>query len=259
MNRWPTIILLMLLAGGLVFADVRVDDDALDLSLTTPVGGPLAAAAGASGSTWYCPAGFTTPDGTNDHLITLTNRSDSPAVGSLTLYPSLFDTLGDPVPFDRAVQQIEVEPQSQQQISLAPLVASLDELLATNTGAFVGALVEFDGAGATVEHTVVAPQGRDGGPCATSAASRWWFASGTTTADVRYQLYLLNPFPDDAVVDVSFVTDEGSRNPTSFDGRLVPAQSLTVLDVSPVVRVFEQATAEVSTRTGRLIEMEERR
>jgi len=255
MNRWPALILVIAMAAALVVVDLQL----ATTEVTEPTAvlgqqtGPQSAPVDASGSTWYCPAGFTTPDASNDHVVVISNPTAEDALGTLTLYPSLLDTQGNSVSFPRAAQTVEVEAGSQTEISLAPLVASLDARLANNTGAFVAALVESDGSGIRVEHRVVANQGTDIGPCATSAATSWWFASGTTTADVGYQMYLLNPFPDDAVVDVSFVTDDGSRSPTVFNGRLVPAQSLTVLQVAPEVAVNAQVTAEVAVLTGRVI------
>ena len=254
MNRWPALVLVLALIGGLVALDqTRTNEPTESAAASTQLGGPLAAADDASGTTWYCPAGFTTPDGANDHIVVVSNSTERAVDGTLTIYPSLLDVDGNPLPYPRAVQPIEVAPRSQQRISLAPLVASLDPDLATNTGAFAAALAEFEAAGVEVEHVVVAAQGSDLGPCATSAATTWWFASGTTTTDVGYQLYLLNPFPDDAVVDISFVTDAGSRTPTAFRGKLVPAQSLTVLQVAAEVRVNAQTTAQVSVLTGRVI------
>ena len=252
MNRWPALVLVLAMIAGLVALDARSAPEALPVEQTSELG-PAAAPAGATGSTWYCPAGFSTPDLVNDHIVVVTNPTDEPAVGTLTIYPSLVDVDGNPRTFPRAAQPIEVPAGEQLSISLGPLVSSLDEELASNFGAFVAALAEFDGAGVTVEHSVVGARGTDTGPCATTASTKWWFASGTTTADVSYQLYLLNPFPDDAVVDVSFVTDAGSRSPTAFKARLVPAQSLTVLQVSPEVAVNAQVTTEVTVLTGRVI------
>jgi len=252
MNRWPPLLLVLVMVAGLIALDQRTTESTTLEPVTQPAG-PVSAALDASGTTWYCPGGFITPDASNDHVVILTNATDEPASGTLTIYPSLLDVDGNPRPFPRAEQPIDVPAGAQRQVSLAPLVASIDPQLATNTGAFAAALVEFEGAGVDVEHTVVAAQGSDIGPCATSAATSWWFASGTTTNQVGYQLYLLNPFPDDAVVDVSFITDAGSRSPTAFSGKLVPAQSLTVLQVAPQVPVNAQMTAQVTVLTGRVI------
>jgi len=265
MNRWPSLVLVLAMLAGLIVLEQRSSGstesgDSPEVGLNEGQG-PLTAAPGSSGSTWYCPAGFITPDALNDHVVIVTNSTDEPALGTLTIYPSLLDTEGNPValfdafgnPLTRAVQPIEVPARTQRSVSLAPLVSSLNDQLATNTGAFAGALAEFDGAGVNVEHMVVAAQGSDVGPCATSASTNWWFASGTTTVDVGHQLYILNPFPDDAVVDISFVTDAGTRSPTAFNGKLIPAQSLTVLQVAPEAPANAQMTAEVKVIAGRVV------
>lgn len=253
MNRAPAVLLLLGLLVGLFVlqSSGRAADDTSDMALE--VGGPVAAVGEDQGSTWYCAAGFGTPDAQNDHRVIVTNDSDQVATGSLTIFPSLLDTVGNPVPFERAVQPLEIAPYSQQVVSLAPIVASLDPLLATNTGSFVGALAEFSAGGVSVEHATITPFGRDIAPCSTTAGTNWWFASGTTTSDVSYQLYLLNPFPDDAVVDITFLTDGGVRTPSTFTGRLIPSQSLTMLDLSPSFAPWDQVTAEITTRTGRVV------
>lgn len=217
------------------------------------VSGPVAAVGDDDGSTWYCTAGVISPDASTDHLVVVTNPTDQPVSGTITVYPSQNNTIGEPVPYDPAVQAIEVPANGQLEVSLAPIVILLDEDLALPTGAFVGALVEFDSGGLTVHHAQLTPFGSDLEACATSAAATWWFAAGTTLRDVSYQMFLLNPFPDDAVVDITFVRADGIRTPNAVAGRLVRAQSLTVIDLTPVQPVLDQVTAEITTRTGRVI------
>ena len=255
MNRWPAVLLVIVMAVALIAIDRQASttEEAEPGEPTAQPTGPQSAALDSSGSTWYCPAGRITPDVSSDHVVVVSNPTREVAVGTLTVYPSREDPQGNSLPEPRAVQNIEVPAGGQTEISLSPLVVSLDDKLATNDGAFVAALVESDASGIRVEHRFIGNQGSDIGPCATTAATTWWFASGTTTADVQYQLYVLNPFPDDAVIDVSFVTDDGSRSPTVFNGRLVPAQSLTVLQVEPEVAVNAQVTAEIDVLSGRVI------
>ena len=253
MNRWPTILIVLVGLVGLVFLERSSTDSDAATAVAELAPRTERAIGDPQGSTWYCPGGFTTPDGANDHRVIVTNPTEEIVSGSLTIFPSLLDVVGDPVAFERAVQRLELAPNSQQVISLAPIVASLDPLLATNTGSFVGALVEFGRSGVSVEHATVSPAGTDMAACSTTASSSWWFASGTTTNAVTHQIYLLNPFPDAAVVDVSFVTDAGVRTPSRLDGRLIPAQSVTMLDITDVVPVWDQVTAQVTTRTGRVI------
>lgn len=254
MSRWPALVVLMLCIGGLIVGDRFVDtDDELAVLAASAAPDPVSQASNVSGSTWYCPAGFATPDAANDHVVVITNNSADPVDGSLTLYPSLSDTNGESVPFERAVQGIRIEPLSRLEVSISPIITLLNPMLATETGAFVGALVEVDEPGIVVSHRVETPIGADSAVCTTTAASNWWFPSGTTTPGVRHLLYLLNPFSDDAVVDVTFVTDEGVREPGNFAGRLLPAQSVSVLDVTASVADWDQATASVSTRSGRIV------
>jgi len=252
MKRVPVVLVLVVLLAGLLFLE-RTGDRTEAEAATIVVGGPQAPVGEGERSTWYCSAGFTTPDASNDHQVIVTNDSDQVASGQLTVFPSLPNTLGDMVPIERAVQPLQVAPRSQSVVSLAPLVSSLDERLQLETGSFVAALGEFETGGVSVAHAIVTPAGRDAAPCATSASNSWWFASGTTTNEVQYQLYLLNPFPDDAVVDISFVTDGGIRTPSRFDGRLIPRQSVTMLDISAEVPVWDQVTTEITTRTGRVV------
>lgn len=277
MKRIPAIILLALMLGCLIWAEhsytsaQEMNQQARNTAAETaekteegtkersPVAeareylGPASEQLGANGSTWHCPAGFTTPDALNDHIVIVTNPTEHAAQGRITIFPALLNTLGNTVSFDRAADFIEVPPKSQLRYSLAQQVGSLDELLGTETGAFVGAVVEFEEAGVTVEHQITSARDIDLGPCATSAGGSWWFASGTTSGDSAYQLYLLNPFADDAVIDAAFLTDDGRRTPLVFDSRLVPARSLTLLQVSPVVPLGDQISAEISAVSGRVI------
>lgn len=250
MSRWPTIIALVALVAALFVADFRVGTD---VSTQINAGTLQSVADAGSGATWYCPAGFVTPDEVNNHVVTVTNPSETTASGTLTLFPSQLDVNNEPFPFERAVQPISLPPFSQEEFSLAPLVVGLDPNLAINTGAFVGSLVETDNARVVAQHTVISALGVDSGPCADAPSATWSFATGTTTADVRYMLYVLNPFPDDAVIDITVVTDDGTRTPGSFSGQLVPRQSLIVVPVHPEVAVRPQVALEVTTRSGRVI------
>jgi hypothetical protein len=47
---------------------------------------------------------------------------------------------------------------------------------------------------------------------------------------------LFNPFPGDAIVDLSFATDQGPSTPPDFQGVVVPARGVKALDVGEHVR-----------------------
>ena len=115
------------------------------------------------------------------------------------------------------------------------------------------ALVELDGGGVAVEHAVTGPNGSAIAPCATEASDRWFFANGVTERDAREALALFNPFPDDAVVDITFSTDQGRAVPRELQGFPVPAGSMVFVPVQDSVRRRAVAAAEVVARTGRLV------
>jgi hypothetical protein len=89
--------------------------------------------------------------------------------------------------------------------------------------------------------------------CASSASSSWYFAEGVTTRDAGEVLLALNPFPDDAVVDVVFSTEEGTVSPQALTGLLVRGQALTLINVGEYVQRRESVSAKLVARTGRLV------
>ncbi|MGI8984395.1 MAG: DUF5719 family protein, partial [Acidimicrobiales bacterium] len=121
------------------------------------------------------------------------------------------------------------------------------------TAPLASALSELDGGEGGAE---VAPTGALGdsiAACTSSASSSWYFAEGVTTRDAGELLLALNPFPDDAVVDVPFSTEEGSVTPQALTGLLVRGQALTVINVGEYVQRRESVAATLVARTGRLV------
>jgi hypothetical protein len=66
-------------------------------------------------------------------------------------------------------------------------------------------------------------------------------------------LVAFNPFPDPAVLDVSFATDDGKRTPEAFQGRVVPPGHINILEVSDVVTVRDVVATDVRVRSGRVV------
>ena len=63
------------------------------------------------------------------------------------------------------------------------------------------------------------------GPCAHEPSRRWYFAAGDTAKGSAQQLELFNPFGDDAILDVTFITDDGVQEPTDLQGFVVGRHS----------------------------------
>jgi hypothetical protein len=81
----------------------------------------------------------------------------------------------------------------------------------------------------------------------------WHLASGATTRDAREVLVLFNPFPTDAIVDITFDTDAGSREPVRFQGFPVAAGTVVGVDIGDDVARESQVSATLRTRAGRVV------
>lgn len=208
---------------------------------------PVAAPAGALGATWFCAAGTATDDGTADHSVVVANTGPATVTVTVTAFPGAID--GDAAGLTAADG---LEPASET-LDLGP-----DEVTSVRVGdildaPFAGALVELSGGTGVVEHTVSGNFGVAAAPCATSPSSTWYLAAGDTTRGARDLVVLFNPFPDDAVADLTFATTEGFRAPQQYANLVVPGQRVLVLDIGAVVTRVPEAAATITTRTGRLV------
>jgi len=90
-------------------------------------------------------------------------------------------------------------------------------------------------------------------PCLTQPSSEWHFAAGTTVRGAEQWLVLFNPFGDDAVVDMSFFTEDGLERPGGLQGYTVPRRSRVAIPVHFEVRRQESVATAVTARTGRIV------
>jgi hypothetical protein len=117
---------------------------------------------------------------------------------------------------------------------------------------WVWALVEVDGGGVVAEQSVSGPLGIDHAPCASRASRTWYFADGGTTRDATLVYVLANPFPEDAIVDLTFSTDQGRVVPQALQGVVVPARGLLPLNIGEQVLRRRAVSATIRARTGRV-------
>jgi hypothetical protein len=233
--RWPILALLPLLVAGAFVVD-RSREDIESGSSLDAVLVPSAPGSDAIGSTWYCAAG--TAEGSDESVAEQTlhvqNAGDQPVTGRITAFPSE----GSPTSIE-----IEVAGLSRSEVEVGELVEA----------PFASALVEVESGDVAVQHEVSGPGGRALGSCASAPSAQWFFANGTTQAGTRLLLALFNPFPSDAVVDISFETDDGTRTPQDYQGLVVPAEQVTVLEVSEVVTLRNELATTVVVRSGRVV------
>lgn len=226
-RRLAVLAVLAALLAGVAVVDRTRDDE-------TPVAavGPEGANPDALTTSWYCHGGPGT--GPLQPAVVVMNPGDTRAKGTITVYPAG----GKPVS-----KPLDVPPAASRNIPIATFAA----------GPWVSALVDFDGGGVVVEQQVTGAAGADTSACSPTASTRWYFATGSTAKDAVLSLALFNPFPDDAILDLSFATGEGRREPGDFQGLVVPAESVRLVDVGAHVRRQEVVSTEVKVRIGRVV------
>lgn len=185
-------------------------------------------------STWYCAAGTAGGGGEADGTVVVANTASRQRRGTFTVFTDNGQS--------KSIA-IVVPPRSSIDLRYASVV----------TAPWAAGLVEMDGGGVAAEQVVSGPLGRDVAPCARTASDQWHFAAGSTAKDSSMTLAFFNPFPDVAIVDLRFATDEGPKVPGDFQGIVVPPRSVAVREVGDHVRRRDAVSATVSVRSGRLV------
>jgi len=185
-------------------------------------------------SSWFCPGVPNAEEGTGGSVV-VTNPADEPIDGRLTVYSSEPGVEAVSQPFD-------VEARSSRAVSLGEVQPA---------GAVLSAVVEIDGGGGFVEQEAVHPAGASVSPCANAASSRWYFAEGFTAGGSTEVLVLTNPYPEAAIVDIGFVTEQGVRDPSRLQGYPVPGRSVQVVELG--ARNEPVLAAQVVATRGRVV------
>ena len=206
------------------------------LELSTPSNsliGPVATDPSTGLSTWFCAGGSLR--GENDDLVvTLANPTDSPAKGTVTFY-------GD----GGERQAVAVEVPAKSQVSNSARAAVIAK--------HVAALVELDHGGVAVDHRIEQNGLNSVAPCSSSSGTNWYFADGQTELGSSAELSLFNPFGEDAIVDLSFATEQGPARPAALQGFVVARISVATIDVGSYVRRRSVVSTSVAARVGRLV------
>lgn len=224
---------------GLFVALVLVDRDRTDASAgafgsTVEEAMPVADEAGALTSTWFCAAGGASEEEGTATAVVVANAGDEERRGSVS-----WRTGGG----EAVVVPLTVPASDSVTVDAAPSVAA----------STVSAVVELDGGEVGVEHSLRTRRGVDVAPCASAASPTWYLANGVTARDASQRLVLFNPFPNAAVVDISFSTSEGRDEPTALQGLPVPGGSTRVVELTEVVRRRDVTATAVVARRGRLV------
>jgi hypothetical protein len=248
-RRLPTLAVIALAVAALVVVDQSATTPVPTDPVATEALMPMASRPDAVSSAFFCAGGGATTGAAFDTMVVVANPGAAPADVLLTTFPAAVSGDADGM---AAVAQLKpistsvtVAPRSRADLHLAELQAS----------PFAAAVVETNDPDIAVERRVMNATGTQtsSSPCASAPSDSWYFPTGTTTRDARELLAVFNPFPVDAVVDVTFQTSDGFRNPAELHSLPVPGGQLRVLDLSAIVPRIEQLAATVFSPSGRVI------
>ncbi len=242
-RRWPALLVIsaLLVVGGVANREhakrqaasraqgrVRLDElVAAPLAVASPVG--------ALSSTWYCAAGTASLGGAADMMVAVANPGPRALTTDVTVVPESGRS---------RTRRVVAPPHGRVRVPLRSVV----------TARYAAALVEVRGGSVSVDREVVGRAGYEAGPCAASSSDRWYFAAGSTLRGAQEYLALFNPYPDDTSVDMTFMTEQGSRAPRRLQAFPVPGRSLRVIHLnSERVNRHSLLAAEVVARSGRLV------
>lgn len=89
--------------------------------------------------------------------------------------------------------------------------------------------------------------------CSSRASARWFFGSGASTLGADQRMLIYNPFPDEAVVRVLFLTAGGENRKPALSDLPVPANSATLIRVNEAIRLQRSLAAVVEAERGRVV------
>ena len=190
-------------------------------------------------SSWFCAGATVSNGGTAPGELVFANAGSESLTGSVRL-----------VSHSGRVENLSVTVR-------AGATSTLEEQFPSVHGGpgapWVGALVTLYGGTASVSQLVRTPEGVSSQPCASSAATNWYFVDGETLRNATEEISLLNPYPEVAIADLSFTTEYGQERPVVFEGVVVPADGLTVLNLGSHLRRRTRIAVTVSVRTGQVV------
>lgn len=90
-------------------------------------------------------------------------------------------------------------------------------------------------------------------PCTDEASSRWYLPAGSSALGFDERLLLYNPFPDEAVVRISFLTSSGLRAKANLADKPVPARGATTIKLNKFILTESTLGVQVEAIRGRVV------
>jgi hypothetical protein len=197
---------------------------------------PFVPSASFINSTWFC-GGVPNVDGASGGFVTVANPTDAPLEGHITVYSDTPDT---PV----GEQAFQVGARATSTIQLAKVQP---------TGTYLSAMVEIAGGGGFVEQQANTDTGNAVSPCSNSTSTNWYFADNYTLNGSKEDLVVTNPFPDDAILNFTFASNDGTRKPQNLQGYPVPGNSIVVVSEANMPKDEAVLAVTISASRGRVV------
>lgn len=235
-RRWPVLIAAALVVIGAIAASQVKPEKSVPFSFgPIPSSAASIAAPRALSTAWYCAEGSSDLEGRASETVIIGNLEKRPVSATISIMTG--DMATD------VTRQFKIAAYEQRRIEVADLVEAAN----------VGVVVEiFDGR-AVVEHEITSGNDFAVGACASRADSQWYFADISTDRSAQSWLTLFNPFGDDAIVDVQFLTESGIDVPDSTQALSVPRRTQVSIPIHETIRRQSQVAAVVQARTGRVV------
>ena len=233
-----SVVVLLVLLGllvGAVALERREPDVGAAHVVPAGLDGPVVPPQDAVSSAWYCAAGSSSPDGATDETVVVANLSPRNVAATVTV------DAGDAA--EARTRELDLDPYERARVRVA-------DVLAVDSP---GVVVEVTGGRAIVEHEIRGHRDVAMSPCAVQPSASWFFAAGSTVRGTTQTLELFNPFGDDAIVDIGFLTDGGVQEPQELQGFVVGRRSKVRVAVQDLVARQERTATIVRARTGRVV------
>ena len=184
-------------------------------------------------SSWFCP-GAAAGDGVTAAYVNISNPGETDLVAAVSVMGA--DAMEQ--------KQVTVKPRSRAQV----------EFLKGRTIGVFAPQVELIGTTGTVEQQLDFPGGDVTSQCAADTARTWWFADGFTAEGSSERVVVTNPFPDPAVVNVTYTTKDGKRTPANLQGLIIAGRTARSLSMNDLGAQDEARLAvNVTATTGRVV------
>ena len=177
-------------------------------------------------SAWRCPGPLPVGAGKESSSIAIVNGSGANVSVAVSISRTSLPVGGTSKTKSVSGSRVQVDGHSQAVLALPR----------TGPAGFAAVSVETDGGGIGVAESISGLPSLGGAivvssPCALGSAPRAYIAAGSTygSSDVRLALY--DPDATPAVVDVAVSNGTSSTSPPAFQGVVIPATGLVVLDL----------------------------